>query len=89
MPASQESVVHRIIGFCLRPLAPGFVDMYLYRRTEQTLGMTRQVGFSPAPSVLTESMEQCLAEMDHASIAIGVVLGRQSNEGGRLAWISN
>jgi predicted TIM-barrel fold metal-dependent hydrolase len=86
MSASASS---RIIDFRLRPPAKGFVDMYLYRHKQRTVGLTGQVGLPPAPSVLAESMALCLDEMDRAGIAVGVALGRQSNEGDRLAHVSN
>jgi hypothetical protein len=89
MPQSQRSLPGDIIDFRLRPPAKGFLDMYLYRNKERTLGMTRQIGLRPAPSVVSESMAQCLAEMDAAGIGVGVALGRQSSETTRIARVSN
>lgn len=89
MAESRRSMPSKIIDFRLRPPSKGFLDMYLYRNKERTVGMTRQLGLHPAPSVLAESMPQCLAEMDAAGIATGVALGRQSSEAARLARVSN
>lgn len=89
MPESQRSLPGNIIDFRLRPPAKGFLDMYLYRNKERTLGMTRQLGLGPAASVVAESMPQCLAEMDAAGIDVGVALGRQSGEATRIARVSN
>lgn len=89
MSASRRPIPDNIIDFRLRPPSKGFLDMYLYRNKERTVGMTRQLGLRPAESVLAESMPQCLTEMDGAGIRLGVALGRHSNETTRIAHVSN
>jgi hypothetical protein len=77
----------KIIDLRCRPPAAGFATMALYWDKERVAQMGRDIGFDPAPSYLSESLEACIAEMDDAGIAVGVVTGRLS--GSRLGRVEN
>lgn len=77
----------KIIDLRVRPPAAGFESMALYWDKERIAQMGRDIGFEPAPSYLSESVEACVAEMDAAGVAIGVVTGRLS--GKRLGRVEN
>lgn len=77
----------KIIDLRVRPPAAGFEMMALYWDKERVAQMGRDIGFEPAPSYLSESVEVCIAEMDEAGVAVGVVTGRLS--GKRLGRVEN
>ena len=77
----------KIIDLRCRPPAAGFETMALYWDKGRVAEMGRDIGFEPAPSYLTESVDLCLAEMREAGIAVGVVTGRLS--GKRLGRVEN
>ena len=77
----------KIIDLRVRPPAAGFETMALYWDKERVAQMGRDLGFEPAPSYLSESVEACVAEMDAAGVAVGVVTGRLS--GKRLGRVEN
>jgi uncharacterized protein len=76
-----------IIDLRCRPPAAGFQTMALYWDKERIAQMGRDIGFEPAPSYISESVDACIAEMDEAGIAVGVVTGRLS--GKRLGRVEN
>lgn len=61
--------------------------MALYWDKERVAQMGRDIGFEPAPSYTSESFDLCIAEMDEAGIATGVVTGRLAGE--RLGRVEN
>ncbi len=77
----------KIIDLRVRPPATGFETMALYWDKARIVQMGRDVGFEPAPSYLAQSVDGCIAEMDEAGVAVGVVTGRQS--GKRLGRVEN
>jgi uncharacterized protein len=77
----------KIIDLRCRPPAAGFETMALYWDKDRIAQMGRDVGFEPAPSYTSESLDLCIAEMDEAGIAVGVVTGRLSGE--RLGRVEN
>lgn len=77
----------KIIDLRVRPPAAGFQTMALYWDKERVAQMGRDIGFEPAPSYQSELVEACIAEMDEAGIATGVITGRQS--GKRLGRVEN
>lgn len=76
-----------IIDLRVRPPAAGFETLALYWDKARVAGMGRALGFEPAPSYISESLDDCLAEMDAAGIAVGVITGRQSGQ--RLGRVAN
>lgn len=70
----------KIIDLRVRPPEAGFETMALYWDKERIAQMGRDIGFEPAPSYLSESVEACVAEMDKAGVAVGVVTGRLSGK---------
>lgn len=77
----------KIIDLRVRPPAAGFETMALYWDKERVAQMGRDIGFEPAPSYQSESVDTCIVEMDEAGIAVGVITGRQS--GKRLGRVEN
>jgi predicted TIM-barrel fold metal-dependent hydrolase len=77
----------KIIDLRCRPPAAGFETMALYWDKDRIAQMGRDIGFEPAPSYTSQSLDLCIAEMDEAGIAVGVVTGRLSGE--RLGRIEN
>ena len=77
----------KIIDLRCRPPGAGFETMALYWDKNRIVKMGRDIGFEPAPSYLSESVEACIAEMDDAGISVGVVTGRLS--GKRLGRVEN
>lgn len=77
----------QIIDLRCRPPAAGFATMALYWDKQRIVQMGRDIGFEPAPSYLSQSLEACIAEMDDAGIAVGVVTGRLSGQ--RLGRVEN
>jgi len=77
----------KIIDLRLRPPAAGFESLALYWDKPRIVQMGRDLGFEPAASYLSGSLDACIAEMEEAGIAIGVVTGRQS--GKRLGRVEN
>ena len=77
----------KIIDLRCRPPAAGFETMALYWNKERIAQMGRDIGFEPAPSYTSGSLDLCFAEMDEAGIAVGVVTGRLSGE--RLGRVEN
>src|SRR5579862_4557741 len=75
------------IDMRVRPPAPGFETLGLYWDKPRIIAMTRDVGFEPAPSYLAQSLSECLAEMNEAGVALGVVTGRMA--GRRMGSVSN
>lgn len=62
------------------PAAAGFETMALYWDKERVAQMGRDIGFEPAPSYMSESVDDCIAEMDEAGIGVAVVTGRLSGQ---------
>src|SRR5215469_5461304 len=58
----------KIIDLRCRPPAAGFETMVLYWDKDRIVQMGRDIGFEPAPSYLSESVETCIAEMDEGGI---------------------
>lgn len=77
----------KIIDLRCRPPAAGLETMALYWDKERVAQMGRDIGFEPAPSYMSESVDQCIAEMDEAGIGVGVVTGRLSGQ--RLGRVEN
>lgn len=77
----------KIIDLRVRPPAAGFETMALYWDKARIAQMGRDIGFEPAPSFLSESVDACVGEMDEAGVAVGVVTGRLS--GKRLGRVEN
>ncbi|HWB47805.1 MAG TPA: amidohydrolase family protein [Stellaceae bacterium] len=77
----------KIIDLRCRPPAAGFETMALYWDKDRVAQMGRDIGFEPAPSYLSESVDDCIAEMDEAGIGVGVVTGRLSGQ--RLGRVEN
>lgn len=77
----------KIIDLRCRPPAAGFATMALYWDKDRVAQMGRDIGFEPAPSYMSESVDECIAEMDEAGIGVGVVTGRLS--GARLGRVEN
>jgi predicted TIM-barrel fold metal-dependent hydrolase len=77
----------KIIDLRLRPPAAGFESLALYWDKSRIMQMGRDLGFEPAASYMSGSLDACIAEMDEAGIEIGVVTGRQS--GKRLGRVEN
>lgn len=77
----------KIIDLRCRPPAAGFETMALYWDKDRVAQMGRDIGFEPAQSYLSESVEACIGEMDEAGIAVGVVTGRLSGQ--RLGRVEN
>jgi predicted TIM-barrel fold metal-dependent hydrolase len=77
----------KIIDLRYRPPATGFKTMALYWDKERVAQMGRDIGFEPAPSYMSESVDKCIAEMDEAGIGVGVVTGRLSGQ--RLGRVEN
>ena len=75
-----------IIDFRLRPPLPGFLETAMYANPDRRDRFTRMLGLAPAPSALHRSIDECLAEMDAAGVATGVLPARQS---GYLGCTSN
>jgi predicted TIM-barrel fold metal-dependent hydrolase len=67
------------IDFRLRPPLPGYLEAVMYTNPERRDRFTRQLGLEPAPSASQRSMEACLAEMDAAGVAVGVLPARHSD----------
>src|ERR1700722_4457703 len=76
-----------IIDMRRPPPAPGLESLALYWDKSRIVHMGRDLGFEPAASYLAHSVDGCIAEMDEAGIATGVVTGRQS--GKRLGHVAN
>lgn len=76
-----------IIDLRVRPPAAGFETMALYWDKDRIVQMGRDIGFEPAPSYVSGSVDQCVAEMREAGIAVGIVTGRQSGQ--RLGRVEN
>lgn len=76
-----------IIDMRVRPPAAGFEKLALYWDKPRIERMTRDLGFEPPPSYRHDSMAECLAEMDDAGIATGVITGRAS--GTRMGRVEN
>ena len=68
----------RVIDFRLRPPMKGFLDMVMYANIERTAHMARGLGMELPPSVHQRSVNAMIAEMNEASIRVGVVPGRIS-----------
>lgn len=64
-----------IVDFGICPPAGGFRTARTYVDAERTAKWTRAAGMAPAPSLLSGSMDDLLAEMDAAGVATGVVRG--------------
>lgn len=77
----------KIIDLRCRPPAAGFETLALYWDKNRVAQMGRDIGFEPAPSYLSESVDACVGEMDDAGIVVGVVTGRLS--GRRLGRVEN
>lgn len=77
----------KIIDLRCRPPAAGFETMALYWDKNRVAQMGRDIGFEPAPSYLSESVDDCIGEMDEAGVAVGVVTGRLSGQ--RLGRVEN
>src|SRR5580765_1719935 len=77
----------KIIDLRCRPPTAGLETMALYWDKDRIAQMGRDIGFEPAPSYTTQSLDLCIAEMDEAGIAVGVVIGRLSDE--RLGRVEN
>ena len=77
----------KIIDLRCRPPAAGFETMALYWDKNRVAQMGRDIGFEPAPSYMSESVDECLTEMDEAGIGVGVVTGRLSGQ--RLGRVEN
>lgn len=68
----------QIIDFRIRPPFKGFLETAMYKGAARRDRITRDIGFGPSRAAQEKSVDLLLAEMDAASVAMGVVVGRNS-----------
>lgn len=67
-----------VIDFRIRPPFKGFLGTLMYTQPERRDRFTRQLGLEPSPAATQKSCDMLIAEMDVASVDIGVVVGRNT-----------
>lgn len=81
--------MRKIIDVRFRPPLGSFLNMTMYKNKERSSGMTKAMGMEMAPSVLKESMDLLIKEMDSIGNYRGCVSGIKRGVDRAWGWIEN
>jgi predicted TIM-barrel fold metal-dependent hydrolase len=81
--------MRRIIDVRLRPPLGSFLASTMFKNKPRTARMTDAMGMEPAPSLLKESMELLIQEMDSLGNYLGCVSGSKRGIDRAWGWIEN